>query len=167
VIGFIGNEWVAVYRIRSGKRTGSAALVADGYHARIDGFTSLAVVVGVAGVALGFELADPIVGLLISIVILRIAWQSLRTIGRRALDGVEDGTIDAIRARALGAAGVRSVVDVRARWIGHIIRTELVIAVDPALTVSTAQELADGVRGELIGGLEHVTEAIVETVPTA
>jgi len=100
LVGFIGNEWVAIYRIRSGRRIGSAALVADGYHARVDGFTSLAVVLGVAGVALGFELADPIVGLAISLAIFRIVWQSVRSIGLRAMDGVEDGTIDSIRSLA-------------------------------------------------------------------
>ena len=111
VVGFVGNEWVAVYRLRAGRRVGSAALVADGYHARIDGFTSLAVVAGVIGVALGFDLADPIVGLLISVVILRIVWQSIKVIGLRTLDGVEDGVVDSIdetaAARARGARGQR------------------------------------------------------------
>jgi hypothetical protein len=108
-VGFIGNEWVAVYRIRSGKRIGLAALVADGYHARVDGFTSLAVVLGVAGVAAGFELADPIVGIAISLVILRIVWQSLRTIGLRAMDGVEAGRSTRSRdPHAASTAGARS-----------------------------------------------------------
>ena len=167
VVGFIGNEWVAVYRIRSGKRIGSAALVADGYHARIDGFTSLAVVVGVIGVALGFELADPIVGLMISAAILRIVWQSMRAIGLRALDGVEDGVVDAIRARAASVTGVEAVEDVRARWIGHVIRAEVMIAVEPGATVQAAHDIAAGVRGALVHGVEHVTEAAIETVPAA
>lgn len=164
-VGFIGNEWVAVYRIRSGERIGSAALVADGYHARIDGFTSLAVVLGVIGVALGFELADPIVGLLISMVILRIVWQSIRTIGLRALDGVEAGTVDAIRARAESVPGVEAVEDVRARWIGHVIRAEVMIAVEASATVHTAHEIAVRVRAALVDGVEHLTEAAIETVP--
>jgi len=166
LVGFVGNEWVAVYRIRSGKRIGSAALVADGYHARVDGFTSLAVVLGVAGVALGFELADPLVGIAISIVILRIVWQSLRAIGLRAMDGVEDGTIDAIAGCARGVAGVREVSDVRARWLGHVIRAELAVGVAPDASVAQAHELAERVRHELTHHVEHVADAVVETRPS-
>jgi cation diffusion facilitator family transporter len=164
-VGFIGNEWVAVYRIRSGKRIGSAALVADGYHARVDGFTSLAVVLGVAGVAAGFELADPIVGIAISLVILRIVWQSLRTIGLRAMDGIEAGTIDAISRSARAVDGVRDVSDVRARWLGHGIRAELTIEVPPGTTVARAHELTEEVRHELSHHVEHITEVTIETRP--
>src|SRR5215204_79994 len=164
-VGFVGNEWVAVYRIRSGKRIGSAALVADGYHARVDGFTSLAVVLGVAGVAAGFKLADPIVGIAISVVILRIVWQSMRAIGLRAMDGVEAGTIDTI-ASAVGAVdGVREVSDVRARWLGHGIRAELTIRIPPDTTVAEAHELADHVRHELSHEVEHISDVTVETRP--
>jgi cation diffusion facilitator family transporter len=165
VIGFAGNEWVAVYRIRSGKRIGSAALVADGYHARADGFTSLAVVVGVAGVAAGFELADPIVGIAISLVILRIVWQSLRTIGLRAMDGVEPGVIEAISSSARSVDGVRDVGQVRARWSGHGIRAELAIGVSPDGTVAESGELAERVRHALSHDVEHLTDATIELRP--
>jgi cation diffusion facilitator family transporter len=164
-IGFIGNEWVAVYRVRSGKRIGSAALVADGYHARVDGFTSLAVVLGVGGVAAGFELADPIVGIAISLVILRIVWQSLRTIGLRAMDGVEGGTVEAIARVARGVDGVNDVTEVRARWLGHGIRAELAIDVAPGATVAEAYELAERVRHELAHEIEHLTDVTIETRP--
>ena len=165
VIGFLGNEWVAVYRIRSGRRIGSAALEADGYHARIDGFTSLAVVVGVIGVALGFPLADPIVGLLISGAILRIVWQSAREIGLRAMDGVEPEVIDALRAEASEVPGVRAVDDVRARWIGHVIRAELAVGVDPRSQVSEADAIANEVAHRLTDRVEYVAEVAVR--PTA
>jgi cation diffusion facilitator family transporter len=165
VLGFVGNEWVAVYRIRSGRRIGSAALVADGYHARVDGFTSLAVVAGVAGVALGFELADPIVGLAISVVILRIVWQSLRTIGLRAMDGVEADTVEAIRARASSIDGVSAIEDVRARWVGHMIRAELRIAIDPDAPVRRAADIASNVRRALVDDVEHLGDATIETLP--
>ncbi|UTI64301.1 cation diffusion facilitator family transporter [Paraconexibacter antarcticus] len=79
-IGFIGNEIAAQVRLRAGRRLNSPALVADGYHARTDGFVSLAVVAGAAVVALGFTSGDPIIGLVITIVILRITWQSIQTI---------------------------------------------------------------------------------------
>jgi cation diffusion facilitator family transporter len=146
---------------------GSAALVADGYRARIDGFTSLAVVFGVAGVAAGFELADPIVGIALSLVILRIVWQSLRTIGLRAMDGVEAGTIDTITRSARGVEGVRNVADVRARWLGHGIRAELAIDVSPDATVAEAHDLAERVRHELSHDVEHVTDVTIETRPAS
>ena len=167
VVGFIANEWVAVYRIRAGKRIGSAALVADGYHARVDGFTSIAVVLGVIGVAAGFELADPIVGIAISLVILRIVWQSMRTIGLRAMDGIEAGTIDTIATSAGDVDGVREVADVRARWLGHGIRAELILGVSPDATVVEAHELADRVRHELSHEVELITDVIVETRPAS
>ena len=91
-VGFFGNELVAVYRIRVGHQIGSAALVADGLHARTDGFTSLAVLFGAGGVALGFPLADPIVGLLITAAILAILRTAVRDVFRRIMDGVESRT---------------------------------------------------------------------------
>jgi cation diffusion facilitator family transporter len=165
-LGFIGNELVAVYRIRSGERIGSAALVADGYHARVDGFTSLAVVLGVAGVAAGFELADPIVGMAISLVILRIVWQSLRTIGLRAMDGVEAGTIDALAEAAGTVEGVCDVEDVRARWLGHGLRAELAIGVAPDASVAETHELVERVRHALSHDVDHVSDVTVETRPS-
>ena len=165
VVGFVGNEWVAVYRIRSGRRLGSAALEADGYHARIDGFTSLAVVAGAAGVALGFQLADPIVGLGISVVILRIVWQSAREIGVRALDGVEPELLDRIEADAGAVPGVQGVEDVRARWLGHAIRAELAIELDPDVTVAEAAGIAERVRRRLLEAQPLMGDAIVRPVP--
>ena len=166
VVGFIGNEWVAIYRLRAGRRVGSAALVADGYHARIDGVTSLAVVAGVIGVALGFDLADPIVGLLISVVILRIVWQSIKVIGLRTLDGVEDGVVDSIDETAARVPAVREVRDVRARWIGHTIRSEIEVGLAPDTTVEQAETIAAEVRHAVMGSVEHVTEVAVESRAT-
>lgn len=79
-VGFIGNEIAALIRVRAGKRLDSPALVADGYHARTDGLVSLGVVASAIIVALGFELGDPLIGLAITLIILRITWQSWRTI---------------------------------------------------------------------------------------
>src|SRR5216683_7685709 len=119
IVGFLGNEGVAIFRIRVGRELSSAALIADGYHARVDGWTSLAVLVGAVGVWLGYPLADPIVGLLITIVIAQIVWQSSKAIFARMLDGVEPAILDEIREAASGAKGVEKVTDVRARWLGH------------------------------------------------
>ncbi|HZC84459.1 MAG TPA: cation diffusion facilitator family transporter, partial [Rubrobacter sp.] len=116
VIGFLGNEAVAVFRIRVGREIGSAALVADGYHARTDGWTSLAVLIGAIAVWLGYPLADPIVGLLIAATILVIVWQSGKAIFTRLLDGVEPEVIEEIRHAASQVSGVEEVSEVRARW---------------------------------------------------
>lgn len=127
VVGFVGNELVALYRIRQGRRMASAALIADGMHARVDGFTSLGVAAGLVAVALGFEQGDPIVGLIISAVIMRIAWQAARDIGVRLLDGIEPadaGAIEESVARQLPAGAVR---EVRSRWLGHVIHTDVTV----------------------------------------
>lgn len=165
LIGFAGNEWVAVYRIRTGRRVGSAALEADGYHARVDGFTSLAVVAGAAGVALGFDLADPLVGLGISVAILRIVWNSSREIGLRALDGIDPGVIDEITTAAGAAPGVHGVYDVRARWLGHGIRAELAVGCRSGLPLEEADRLTTDVRDRLRAANPLIDAAIVRPVP--
>ena len=162
VVGFLGNEWVAVYRIRSGRRIGSAALEADGYHARVDGFTSLAVVVGVIGVALGVPEADPIIGLLISVAIVRIVWQSAREIGLRALDGIDPEVVDELRTEAAEVPGVLDVQDVRARWLGHVVLSEMTVTVDGRRPVEEATVIADAVRRRVIDRVQYVAEANVE-----
>lgn len=163
--GFLGNEWVAVYRIRSGQRLGSAALIADGYHARVDGFTSLAVVIGVSGVAVGVEQADAIVGLLISAAIMRIVWRSTREIGLRAMDGIAAETTDAIRRSALGVPGCSAVADVRARWLGHVIRAELQVVLDDELDLERARMVCSNIREAVIHDVEHVNAVAVELAP--
>jgi cation diffusion facilitator family transporter len=132
LIGFVGNELVAVYRIRVGRQIGSAALVADGVHARTDGFASLAVVVGVIGVWLGFPLADPIVGLVISVAIFVLLWGAARDIGRRLLDGVDPALVRRAERTLSGLPGVVDVADVRMRWVGHRLGVEATVATDPA-----------------------------------
>jgi len=119
VVGFLGNEAVAVFRIRVGREIGSAALVADGYHARADGLTSLAVLAGAGGVWLGYPIADPLIGLLITLAILGLVWQSSREIFTRMLDGVAPEVLEAVGHAARDAPGVSDVAEVRARWIGH------------------------------------------------
>jgi len=116
VVGFLGNEAVAIFRIKVGKEIGRAALIADSYHARTDGISSLAVLLGVIGIWLGFPLADPIIGLLISAVIMKIVWRSGKDIFTRLLDGVDPAVVDAVRASALRVPGVLGVNHVRLRW---------------------------------------------------
>lgn len=141
IIGFAGNELVAIYRIRVGRRIGSAALVADGVHARTDGFTSLAVVVGVIGVWLGFPLADPIVGLVITVAILVLLWGTARDIGRRLLDAVDPGLVDAAEAALQAVPGVQKVDVVRMRWTGHRLSIAARVTTDTSATVESFQAL--------------------------
>lgn len=164
IVGFIGNEAVAVLRIRVGRRINSAALIADGYHARTDGLTSLAVVVGAIGVGLGFPLADPIIGLLITIAIFGIVWQSARAVLTRMLDGVESATIDEIHHGAALVDRIEKVVSAKGRWIGHRLHLDVEIAVNDDLLLGTANSIADELRRELadhIPGLEATTESFV------
>jgi cation diffusion facilitator family transporter len=142
VIGFIGNEAVAVFRLRVGRQIESAALIADGLHARTDGLTSLAVVLGAAGVWLGYPLADPVVGLIITLAIFGIVWQSTKAVFTRLLDGVDPGVVEEIRHAARHVSAVREVRNVQARWLGHRLTTELDVAVACSTTVQEAEAIS-------------------------
>jgi cation diffusion facilitator family transporter len=166
IVGFLGNEAVAVFRMRVGKEIESAALVADGYHARVDAWTSLAVLVGVLGVWLGFPLADPIVGLLISVAIARIVWQSSKLVFARLLDGVEPHIIDEIRHTAGHTPGVENVTDVRARWLGHRLHAELNVAVASSFSVAEGHAIAKEVRHQLLHQFRYLSSVVVHVDPT-
>lgn len=165
VIGFVGNEAVAVFRIRVGRRIGSAALVADGYHARTDGWTSLAVLVGAIGVWLGFPLADPIAGLIITAAILGIVWQSGKAVFTRLLDGVDPHVIEDIRHAAAHAPGVEEVTEVRARWLGHRLHAEINVSVAPDLSVSEGHDIAREVNHRLTRELGFLDNAVIHVDP--
>ena len=165
VVGFVGNEAVAVFRIRVGREIGSAALVADGYHARTDGWTSLAVLLGAVGVWLGYPLADPIVGLLITVAILFIVWQSGKAVFTRLLDGVEPEVTEGIRHAARHVVGVEDVAEVRARWLGHRLRAEVNVAVSPDLSVAEGHAIAQAVNHHLLHELRYLETAVVHLDP--
>jgi len=165
IIGFIGNESVAIFRIRVGKEIGSAALIADGQHARVDGWTSLAVLVGAIGVWLGYPLADPIVGLAITIAILFIVWNAAKSIFTRALDGIEPEVLDKIRDTAQHIEGVNRVAEVRARWVGHRLNAEVNIAVDSHLSVAEAHQIARATHAALEHALPFLSRAVIHVDP--
>jgi cation diffusion facilitator family transporter len=150
LVGFIGNEVVAVFRIRVGREINSAALIADGYHARTDGLTSLAVVVGALFVWLGFPLADPLIGLLITIAIFGIVWQSAKSVLTRMLDGVDPTIVGEIRHAAEHVPGIKKVLDVKAYWLGHKLHADVAVLVDGALPVADADKLSNALRQEII-----------------
>src|SRR6478609_6897754 len=163
IIGFAGNELVAVYRIRVGNRIGSAALVADGLHARTDGLTSLAVVV--AAVALGWAAADPIIGLVITVAILGVLRTAARDVFRRLLDGVDPALVDAAEQTLLETPGVLGVRAVQVRWLGHTLRAEADVEVDPALTVAQAHDVAHHAQRHLVGAVRRLTDATIHISP--
>ena len=165
VIGFAGNEGVALYRMKVGKEIGSAALIADGHHARVDGLTSLAVLFGALGVWLGYPLADPIVGLVISVAILRIVVETAKSVFSRLLDGVEPEVPDEVRDVASLTHGVRQVSEVRVRWLGHKMLAEVNIAVDPSLSVVSGHDIAEDVHHQLLHNLEYLSNATVHVDP--
>src|SRR5215210_3053043 len=165
VVGFVGNEAVAVFRIKVGREIGSAALIADGYHARTDGWTSLAVLLGAIGVWFGYPLADPIVGLLITAAILVIVWQSGKAVFTRLLDGVEPEVIEEIRHVAAHVPGVEDVSEVRARWLGHRLRAEVNIAVSANLSVAEGHAIAREVNHRLLHELRYLDTAVVHVDP--
>lgn len=166
VVGFIGNEAVAVFRIRVGREIESAALIADGYHARTDGLTSLAVVAGAAGVWLGYPLADPIIGLVITVAIFGIVWQSTKAVFTRLLDGVEPGVVAEITHAAGHVGAVRQVLNVRARWLGHRLTTELDVAVAGGTTVQEAEAISAEVEAVLADHVPALASAHVRVRPT-
>ncbi|MGW9494614.1 cation diffusion facilitator family transporter [Streptomyces prasinus] len=161
--GFAGNEWVARYRIRTGRKIGSAALVADGLHARADGFTSLAVLLGAGGAALGRPMADPVIGLLITAAILLVLKDAAREVCRRLMDSVDPALVEAAERALRGVEGVLDAGQVRMRWIGHTLRAEADIVVDARLTVVRAHELAVAAEHALIHAVPRLTAVTVHT----
>ena len=164
-IGFLGNEGVALFRIKVGKEIASAALIADGYHARIDGWTSLAVLLGTIGIWVGYPLADPIVGMGITIAILFIVWQSSKAVFIRMLDGVEPEVLDEIVHTVHHVDGVTDIGEIRARWIGHRLHAELNVAVRSGLSVTEGHDIAKEVRHQLLHHLGHMEDVIVHIDP--
>lgn len=163
LVGFVGNEWVARHRIRTGRRIGSAALVADGLHARTDGFTSLAVLAGAGGVAAGWQTVDPIIGLVITAAILLVLRDAIREIYQRMMDAVDPRLVDAAEAALATTAGVREVGAVRLRWIGHHLRAEADITVAADLTIVQAHTIAVDAEHALIHTIPGLTAATVHT----
>lgn len=165
VVGFLGNEVVAVYRIRVGRRIGSAALRADGMHARADGLTSLAVVGGAAGTAMGFPAADPIIGLLIACAIGVVLVAAARDVFGRLLDGVDPDFVDTAHSVLGARPGVRAVRRVRMRWVGHRLEADAELDVDPALTLSDAHAVAHDAEHELAHAIPKLSSVVVHAYP--
>ncbi|MGW1607837.1 cation diffusion facilitator family transporter [Streptomyces sp. NPDC002285] len=165
LVGFAGNEWVARYRIRVGRAIGSAALVADGLHARTDGFTSLAVLLSAGGAAIGWQLADPIVGLAITAAITLVLRDAAREVFRRVMDAVDPALVDRAERALREVEGVRGVGELRLRWIGHRLRAEVAVVVDGEATVRQAHAIAVDAEHALLHAVPRLTAALVHADP--
>ena len=165
IIGLAGNELVAIYRIRVGERIGSAALVADGHHARTDGLTSLGVVVAAIGVALGIPLADPIVGLVITVAILFVLRTAAGQVFGRLMDSVDPEIVEEVEAVASAVPGVEAVDNVRVRWIGHRLEANLHIEVDRDRTVAEGHAIAEEVRHRLFHEVDRLSGVLAHVDP--
>ena len=165
VVGAVGNEVVAQYRMRVGRRIGSAALEADGLHARTDSITSLLVLVGAIATACGVDWADPAVGLMIALAILLVLARTIRTVGQRLLDAVDPTVIDAITESVRAEAGVQAVTEVRARWVGHRLFAQVRLSVAGDLTVTDAHDIAEAAYHRLLHDVPNLSDAIVHVDP--
>ncbi|MBU2668941.1 cation diffusion facilitator family transporter [Actinoplanes bogorensis] len=165
VIGFAGNELVARYRITVGRRIGSAALVADGLHARTDGFTSLAVVLAAAGAWAGWSWADPVVGLAITAAIAFVLKDAAREVYHRLMDRVDPALVDQAECELRTVPGVRDVTGVRLRWVGHRLQAEAGIVVDEKLTVVAAHEITADAEHRLKHRVPRLTTVTMHVDP--
>ncbi|MFC0101029.1 cation diffusion facilitator family transporter [Micromonospora marina] len=165
LVGFIGNELVARYRIRVGRRIGSAALVADGLHARTDGYTSLAVLAAAGGAALGWRWADPVIGLVIAVAIAVVLKDAAREVYRRLMDAVDPELVDQAETALRAVDGVQDVAAVRLRWVGHRLHAEAELVVDAGLTLVDAHQIAADAEHQLTHAVPRLTTATVHTDP--
>jgi cation diffusion facilitator family transporter len=165
IIGFVGNEAVALLQIRVGRKIGSEALIADGLHARIDGLTSLAVVVAAFGTAAGLPLLDPLIGLAIGVLILFIARDAAVRIWYRLMDAVDPALVSQLEHFASEVEGVRQVVRLRVRWVGHQLFGELTIAVDETLALVESHQIAEQVQTALRRAEPHLREIVIRVAP--
>jgi cation diffusion facilitator family transporter len=165
VIGFAGNELVATYRIRVGRRIGSAALVADGLHARTDGLTSLAVVAAALGSIAGWRLADPTVGLAISVIILNVLRHAAASIYRRLMDRVDPDLVDQVEHELTHVRGIQAVDRVRIRWIGHELHADAEVALDHALDLAAAHDVLEDARHRLLHNVPRLGDILLHANP--
>src|SRR5579859_6055361 len=167
LVGVIGNEALAQYKISVGKRINSVPLVADGQHSRIDGLTSLAAFLGLVGVRFGLPIADPVAGIVITVVIITVVYSTSRSVLQRLLDAVDPRVVPSIISKAQEVPGVEAVTDVRARWVGHTLHVVMNIEVDPELTLAKAHAIAEEVRHRLFHTIDGLSEAIIHTDPSS
>lgn len=165
VIGFIGNEIVAMLQIRVGRRIASEAMIADGLHARTDGLTSLAVLIAAGGAALGFPIIDPIIGIVIGVTIVFITRDAAIAIWHRLMDAV-DPELTMKAEQIIGQhPDVRSIHRLQLRWLGHDLYAEIVLELDSRLSLIESETILDHVRHHLYHDLPRLSKATLSALP--
>lgn len=165
LIGFLGNELVAVMQIRVGKQIGSDAMIADGQHARVDGLTSLAVLIAVLGTLIGLPILDPLVGIVIGIAIVGITWSATKSVWYRMMDAIDPEITHRMGHLIEDVTGVRQVTTIRARWVGHRIYAEVTLAVDEQLAFVESHTITENVRHDLQKAMPHLHEVTIQLAP--
>lgn len=165
IIGFVGNETVALLQIRVGRRIASEAMIADGLHARTDGLTSLAVLIAAGGAALGFPIIDPIIGILIGITIVFITRDATIAIWHRLMDAV-DPQLTRKAEQIIGEhPDVRNIHRLQLRWLGHDLYAEIVLELDSHLSLIESEAVLDHVRHHLYHDLPRLSKATLSALP--
>lgn len=163
--GFLGNEIAGQYKVRAGTRLRSLVLIADGRHSRTDGLASLGAVVGVAGAMLGVPILDPVAGLVITLIIAVVAWETGKGLTGRLLDEADASLVATIEEVASATDGVVAVTDTRARWMGRRVLAEVTLEVAPETTIALAHALGEEVRHRLYHRIDPLTDVIVHLDP--
>jgi len=149
VLGMVGNQAVARYKLRVGRQIQSNTLVADAHHSRLDAISSLGALLGLIVVALGYRVGDPIAGFAVTVFIVKVGYEVTVEVVHHLMDGVDPAHLLAAVAAAKSVGGV-GPVSARARWLGR----SLVIEVDGELDRSTTMDEAD-VLGRRVEAAVH------------
>jgi cation diffusion facilitator family transporter len=165
LIGFIGNEAVAIMQLRVGRQIGSEAMVADGKHARTDGITSLAVLIAVVGTWLGYPIVDPIIGILIAITIVFIARDTAVAMWHRMMDAVDPVLVQKVEQVLDSHPEIKNVVRLQMRWMGHRLHANIIVALDGSFDLEEAEKIADHIRHHLLHDLPHLNDVMIAAVP--
>ena len=165
IIGFVGNELVAVMQMRVGHKIGSDAMIADGQHARVDGLTSLAVLIAVFGTWIGFPILDPIIGIVIGIAIIGITWNAVKAVWYRLMDAVDPSMITRMEHFAAEVEGVEQVASIQARWVGHRLHAELTLVAAETLSLVESHAIATKVEKVLRQAIPHLDHATIHIDP--
>lgn len=164
LVGFVGNELVALMQIRVGRQIGSDAMVADGQHARIDGLTSLAVLIAVLGTLIGLPILDPIVGIVIALAIVGITWNAIKAIWYRLMDAVDPHLVEHVEAHVRGIEAVQAIQSLRLRWVGHRMYGVITVQVAADTTFEQSQAIVRGIQHEARQVIPQLDDMTVQVI---
>jgi cation diffusion facilitator family transporter len=165
LVGVVGKELIAYYKIRVGRRIDSLSLVADGKHSRADALTSIGAFAGLLGAYLGYPVLDPIFGFVITGAICLIIFRLGKEIVGRLLDTIDPETLVRIKDAARSVEGVEGVHDVRARWAGHKVFCEMHVTVDDGMSICEAHAVGVGIVEKVKEDIQSVEQCLVHLGP--